>query len=159
MNKIKSSDLTEKDKKRFWDKVGPQDKNGCREWTASKDKDGYGRFKVKGKSHRAHRIAYVLANGSILPGVLVCHKCDNSSCVEDGHFFLGTDKDNRRDAARKGRVAIGVMHGSCKVTKLDALEMRKRYSEGETKTSIAEDFIVSRVQVGKIVNRKNWAHV
>jgi hypothetical protein len=33
----------------------------------------------------------------------VCHTCDNPRCIEDGHHFLGSWKDNVRDATVKGR--------------------------------------------------------
>ena len=39
------------------------------------------------------------------------------------------------------------------------LEIRKLYSQGLTQEEIAKSFPVSRVQVGRIVNRKSWTHV
>ncbi len=55
--------------------------------------------------------------------------------------------------------AKGERHGHSKITSLDVLEMRRRYSEGETQFSIAVDFGLSRPQIGGIVNRKQWSHV
>ena len=54
--------------KRFWEKVRKsEDPNGCWEWTAHKDKGGYGRFQVDGRNVRAHRWAYEHLRGPIPP--------------------------------------------------------------------------------------------
>lgn len=62
--------------KRFWCKV---DKSGdCWIWKGGKSKEGYGRFKIKGKLYGANRVSYELTNGTIQDKSLdVCHTCDN----------------------------------------------------------------------------------
>ena len=64
----------------------------------------------------AHRVAWILANGPIPDGMLVCHKCDVPECVNPDHLFIGTHKDNARDCASKGRSASWAsweMRGLC----------------------------------------------
>ena len=38
------------------------------------------------------------------PQLHVLHHCDNPLCVRFPHLFLGTDKDNHQDRAKKGRM-------------------------------------------------------
>jgi hypothetical protein len=94
---------------------------GCWLWTGDVARR-YGRFWFNGANHRAHRIAYQMAGGTIPDGMLVCHTCDNPLCVRNddegtyevdgiahprrGHLWIGTDAVNQRDKAIKGR-AIG----------------------------------------------------
>ena len=107
---------------RFWAKV---DKDGpvpehlpelghCWVWTACKDGAGYGRFRWRGLN-RAHRASWVIHNGSLCadrPHVL--HYCDNPSCVNPAHLWVGTNDDNVADRQRKGRgnCGRGDRHGS-----------------------------------------------
>lgn len=86
---------------RFWNKVKKTD--NCWFWTAGTFDDGYGKFKFEKKNRKAHRISWLLTNGDIPEGMLVCHHCDNPLCVKPSHLFLGTPKDNTQDMIKKGR--------------------------------------------------------
>lgn len=82
----------------------------CWTWEGLLDRKGYGHS----GSFRAHRLSWSLHNGQIPPKIFVCHKCDNPSCVNPDHLFLGTNYDNVRDKEDKGRgnQPSGDKHGS-----------------------------------------------
>jgi hypothetical protein len=86
---------------RFWSYVQPGP--GCWVWSGLRTYNGYGLIKIGRKPTRAHRVAYELLVGTINPGLLCLHKCDNPPCVNPGHLFLGTARDNMVDAITKGR--------------------------------------------------------
>jgi len=77
--------------------------NQCWEWKGSKNNKGYGRMIINGKFYMAHRLSYALFVNEIPKGMLVCHKCDNPSCVNPDHLFVGTNQDNMDDMKKKGR--------------------------------------------------------
>jgi HNH endonuclease len=77
----------------------------CWLWDGSLNMYGYGKIKVDGKVWGAHRISFILHIGEMPDGMLVCHKCDNPSCVNPKHLFLGSPRDNTIDSVRKNRHA------------------------------------------------------
>lgn len=86
--------------------------NSCWLWIGSQRKPrgkggwgAYGHFCPKrGVRYFAHRFSWEVNFGPIPDGMLVCHKCDNPTCVRPDHLFIGTQKDNMEDAKRKGRL-------------------------------------------------------
>ena len=91
-------------KSRLLSRVVVDQATGCWDWTGSKIKFGYGRIGVDDKTYSAHRLSYQVFRGEIPDGLCVCHKCDNPSCINPDHLFLGTHSENMIDAYRKGRV-------------------------------------------------------
>jgi hypothetical protein len=85
------------------------DIDGCWNFTGCKDKLGYGKVNIKGQ-YLAHRAAFLIVNGWIPHDKLICHKCDNPSCINPSHLFVGTDLDNTLDAMKKGRKFIPDNH-------------------------------------------------
>lgn len=92
---------------RFWLKVDRSAGNdACWPWLAYRSPKGYGRFFANAKMWLAHAVAWRIENGDPPTGLFVLHRCDNPSCCNPGHLFLGTIADNNHDMVAKGR------HGS-----------------------------------------------
>jgi hypothetical protein len=163
--------MTDIVEERFWEKVARGAFDECWEWSASRTQQGYGQFRMAGKSVRAHRAAWELANGSIPDGLFVCHRCDNPPCCNPAHLFLGTAEDNVRDMVAKGRhvrplrdesavkFPKGVECHAAKLTEEGVIDIRRRYDAGERGTAIAADFGVSRSLITLVGKRRAWRHV
>jgi len=150
---------------RFWAKVQSGPDNECWKWTGAKDNLGYGRFGVdaENRSILAHRIAYELTHGAIPEGMIVCHSCDNPSCVNPAHLWLGTMSDNSQDMIKKGRgrnnTPEGEAHPMAKLSNSDVREIVALRKQGLALNAIALQFNVRAPTIHKIVTGKNWTHI
>lgn len=146
----------------YMSKVEKTDK--CWNWIGQKTIDGYGRRRVNGKKLLAHRIMWMSSHGEIEHGMCVLHKCDNPSCVNPDHLFIGTHQVNMDDKRNKERQskASGEKNGSVKLTKKDVDEIRKLYTKGSNLKSeyslpgLAKKYGVSFAQIYRIVNFISW---
>lgn len=86
--------------------------NGCWIWQGASVK-GRGQIYVNGKNMLATRFAYQQFKGEIPEGMYVCHTCDDPSCVNPNHLWLGTARDNWQDARRKRRALQGIKREVC----------------------------------------------
>lgn len=146
----------------FEDRV---DKSGdCWEWTGCRLPSGYGLAKVKvnGKWRNAyaHRLAWEREHGKIPSGLFVLHRCDNPSCVNPNHLFVGTAKDNSRDMVKKGRNrpfhAAREENPNSKLTTEEIEEIRAAVARGNRQADVAEVFGIAQSHVSRIVRREQW---
>lgn len=85
------------------------DDRGCWEWIGTLHPAGYGQVTFNYKHHLSHRLSWEIHNGPIPPGkgahgTCVLHRCDNRTCVNPAHLFLGSNADNMHDKVVKGRM-------------------------------------------------------
>jgi hypothetical protein len=132
----------------------------CHIWDAAAEKKGYGKFAIKNSRWElAHRVSFKLYKGEIPEGMLVLHKCDNPSCVNPEHLFLGSYKDNAvdRENKKRGNHAKGVDHGKNKLTQSQVLEIRDLHDTGKYSCfRLAKIYGVNAKTVRDIVDRKIW---
>ena len=130
----------------------------CWLWLAAKDKDGYGLLKVNGKQKRAHRISYEQYIGIIPKGLFVCHSCDNPSCVNPTHLFVGTNSDNQKDAVQKGLLTgrKGIDHPMARLSEKDVISI---INDKRSERDIAKSYNVCYQQINNIKNKKSWNHI
>lgn len=157
------SEISQKARNRFWKRVDVKNSNEeCWLWSGAKSKNGYGQLVINGTTRvLAHRVSYFLKNGE--PGnLMVCHTCDNPSCVNPSHLFLGTHTDNVHDMMKKGRgnKPCGEKIGSAVLKPNQVLEIRGLHETGQYgQTEIGRMFGVRQQVVWAIINRKTWNHL
>lgn len=129
---------------RFWSKVDCS--GNCWIWTAAKDSNGYGAFKVGGKKRNAHVISFLLSGRVIHAGEDVCHSCDNRKCVRPSHLFAGSRSVNVRDMFAKGRQPLhNKINPFRKLTNEEASKARELYASGQhTERGLARLFGLHR---------------
>ena len=146
---------TDKEVERFWKYVDKKSENECWNWIGTKIKKGYGRIGINGKLIGTHRFSWELHFDKIPDSLLVCHHCDNPSCVNPKHLFLGTYQDNIKDRDSKNRQAKGEKQGNSKLTKKQVKKIRNLKGR-LTQRKIAKRFNISKTTVGDIHRNESW---
>lgn len=137
----------------FWRKVSKGSEDQCWLWQAGVNNRGYGQLNMSGELLLAHRVSYSLKYGEIPKGLEVCHKCDNPTCCNPNHLFLGTHSDNMVDRLRKGRQSNAVLTPE-KVKK--AKEMK---CNGVKNRDIALLLQVSQSTIEKAIYSRTWNRI
>ncbi len=150
--------ISETYRQNFYSNV--QKTDSCWIYTKSIEGCGYGRMCINGKTIGAHRVSYLIHNGSIPEKMFVCHKCDNPSCVNPEHLFLGTPKDNTEDMMKKERGSLrrGRYHPCSKLQEKDIRDIFD-LSETLSQRQIAKRFNVTQGLIASILTHKSWKSV
>lgn len=134
---------------------------GCWEWQKSKHKQGYGHCGFKGKVMLAHRVSWMVFKGEIPVSILVLHKCDNPTCVNPDHLFLGTDKDNVQDSILKNRFnrSKGEKHYLANHSEEKVQLAKNLKSKGLKYKEISKLTGIPVGSLSGIINSTAWKHV
>jgi hypothetical protein len=144
--------LTDED---FWSRVDVQENDMCWEWKSVQGTGKRGRF----GQDRAYRVMWKIVKGPIPNGMYICHTCDNPSCVNPSHLFLGTPSDNVRDCIAKERwprrnIPKGESHGKTKLSDVAISDIQFRLKNGETYHTLAEKYSVHWKTISRVARGK-----
>lgn len=98
-------DMTDADVERFWAKVDA-DPESCWRWTAATNPRGHGLYFFRGRTFRAHRVAWELLHRPPLTwGDVLEPECGTANCVRPDHHRVTRKNSNLgdRNAARAKR--------------------------------------------------------
>lgn len=152
----------------FWNKVDKTDT--CWNWTAYKDRDGYGIFGIKNLGQfKAHRFSVMLKGIDIPEGYVVMHHCDNPSCVNPAHLKPATVAENNLDKKLKNRQSKlkGELNAGSKLTESQVKDIRSRvivgsrrgYNNNSNIKELATEYKVCNDTIRLIAHRKIWSHI
>ena len=134
---------------RFWSKVQKAGHNDCWPWIGAKRPRGYGVISKNGKQVSATHVSLEIDGRPVPKGAWALHKCDNPNCVNPNHLYIGTAKENSRDAVVRERIKR-------KLTKEQALEI---YKSGKDACKLASEYGVSEGMVYHIKTGRKWRYI
>jgi hypothetical protein len=136
----------------------------CIEWKGRKNKQGYGIIKIKGIDFGVHRLSWTLHNGRSPRKLLVCHHCDNPSCINPEHLFVGTYKDNSQDMVSKNRQhrwngqRRGIKNPFARLNPNKVEKIRELLSQKLSHRKIGKLFGIGHRTVTDIALKRTWSY-
>lgn len=131
----------------------------CWWWIEGCNSEGYGIVYFNYNQYKVHRLSAQIHNlftPEDIPFTLnslfqVLHHCDNRKCFNPNHLWIGLNDDNVKDMINKRR-----HRGRSKLTKDQAIEIRKLYKEGWDIYQLKDKFKVSYFIVRDIVWNRTY---
>jgi hypothetical protein len=135
--------------------------DGCWLWIGQISKSKYPsqvrpKIKIGQVPEIASRFSYRHYKGEIPAGLCVLHKCDNPICVNPGHLFLGTQKENTHDMMSKGRKPIGNKHYKAILTNEAVIDIK---ASNEKPAVLARKYGIDTRHVCSIKSGRIWRHI
>lgn len=163
-------------KNQFLSRVEAVTESGCWIWMGA-TRNGYGmvnentgRARPRQRPVGAHRVAYEMFKGSIPSDKCVCHTCDVPLCVNPAHLWLGTQDENQKDKAKKGRAPSGELNGAAvhrqlfqgeknAAAVLSADDVRDIRASTLSRPALARKYGVTYCTIRNVLDRVTWNHL
>jgi hypothetical protein len=146
----------------FWSNI-PEPNTGCWLWIGGVHKTN--KYQVRPTiTHRlramyAHRVSYMLYKGEIPQGLLVCHRCDNTLCVNPDHLFVGTHQDNMTDCKLKNRISRRSAINQRRLSDHEVAAVRVEHANGASQLSLSRKYCVSPSTIRRAVIHHHYKDV
>lgn len=138
-------------------------KEGCWEWKGFVRPDGYTRMRVgfheDSRSIGGHVVSWMIYHNKfklcnfMKEKFYILHKCDNKTCTNPKHLFVGTSTDNMIDMLKKNRGP------KAKLTIKQVKTIKQELKEGKKIGIIAQAYNVNPSTIGDIKHNRTWCHV
>lgn len=151
----------------LWSKVDKKGEDECWPWLGVLNHQGYGRVQIGDWQYYAHRVIFNLANPEQIDlkapkqtdekGFLL-HTCDNPSCCNPKHLWVGTHRENMEDKVRKNRQKRFPTDTGprCKLTMTQAREARQLRKDGIPTRELAKRFGISLPSMKTLLAGKSY---
>jgi len=133
----------------------PVTESGCWIWMGGLKDGGYGTIKFKRKTYAVHRLSWMVFKGPLPDNKSVLHHCDERSCFNPDHLFLGNHVTNAADMFAKGRQSRrdGEHNGRAKLTNENIMYIR---SAPDGCDCLARKFGVHVTTIQRVRSGKFW---
>ena len=151
----------------LWSKVDKRGEDECWEWKGYKNAEGYGRTWINEVGYYAHRVIFNLAYPNVIKlsapkdaedNGYILHTCDNPSCCNPKHLFVGTHSDNMADKVSKNRQKKFPSDSGprCKLSISQAREARQLRKNGASVKDLAKQFGLSLPSMKTLLAGKSY---
>ena len=117
--------------------------------------DGFGNQ----KKMYVHRLVLMSWIGMPKEGQECRHLNDDPSDNRLENLAWGTRLENVEDKRRNGGLTIGERSGSHKLTEIQVMEIRQRYSDGKSARDLSVEYNVSHKAILEAVRGDTWGHL
>ena len=151
----------------LWSKVDRKGEDECWNWKGYKNEKGYGRTWINDYGYYAHRVIFDLVHPNTITlsapkdtdetGFLL-HTCDNPSCCNPKHLFVGTHAENMADKVAKKRQATFPKDSGprCKLSMAQAREIRQLRKDGVSARELAKRFDISLPSIKTLLRGQSY---